>query len=125
MAPACNPGDRVAAHDACVEISGISCYERSACGTTIGCQREHAQCDGTPECNPGYGQVNACAPDSDCKTVTACGVTILCQKADPPCEGPAPICDPGDKQVSSQSECLQDAKCYARSVCNSTIWCTG
>jgi hypothetical protein len=37
-----------------------------------------------------------------------------------------PSCDQGDDQVASSSACLQDdARCYQRSMCNSTIWCTG
>lgn len=129
MAPACNEGDTsfTSQDKACIEITGLSCYARSACGTTIWCQRFDDSCDGYPVCPPGYAQVKACVPDSDCKTYSACGVTVICEKAPPPCLGPQPICDPGDKQVPTQSDCLQDdAKCYSRSNgCGYTIWCTG
>lgn len=37
-----------------------------------------------------------------------------------------PGCDTGDKEVSSPSACLQDdARCYDRTMCGATIWCTG
>lgn len=40
--------------------------------------------------------------------------------------GAVPVCEPGDTEVSSESECLQDdAYCYSRSLCGMTIWCTG
>jgi hypothetical protein len=126
MAPACDKGDRSFATStaACIEITGVSCYERSACGSTIWCQHTDIDnCDGLPACKPGWVEVKGCVPDSECEKVTACGKTIICQYM---CEGPQPICDPGDTQVASQSECLQDdAKCYSRSSCNFTIWCTG
>jgi hypothetical protein len=126
MAPACNQGDRSFASPdaACIEIAGVSCYERSACGSTVWCQHtEIDNCDAEPSCKPGWYQVKGCVPDSECEKVTVCGTSIICQYV---CEGPQPICDPGDTQVSSQSECLQDdAKCYSRTSCNFTIWCTG
>lgn len=128
--PECTPGDTQhdTATDACKEITGSSCYSRTACGETIWCQHtDTAQCAGYPSCPAGYGEVKACVPDSDCKKVSMCGATILCQKAAPPCAGPMPICDDGDTQVTSPSECLQDdARCYSRSnACGFTIWCTG
>lgn len=37
-----------------------------------------------------------------------------------------PVCDDGETQVDSESDCLaDDAVCYENSVCGSTIWCTG
>lgn len=38
-----------------------------------------------------------------------------------------PTCDePDDEIVSGPSECLQDdARCYSRTKCDQTIWCTG
>lgn len=37
-----------------------------------------------------------------------------------------PVCDAGHKQVASESGCLQDdGVCYSRSMCGTTIWCTG
>lgn len=126
MAPACNEGDRAFATSdaACIEVAGVSCYERSACGATIWCQHTDTdQCAAVPSCKPGWTEVKGCVPDSECEKVTVCGSTIICQYT---CEGPQPICDPGDTQVASQSQCLQDdAKCYSRTSCNYTIWCTG
>jgi hypothetical protein len=128
--PACTPGDTMYAsqEDACKEVAGSSCYAQSACGETIWCQHtDAAQCAGYPSCPAGYGEVKACVPDADCKKVSMCGATILCQKADPPCEGPMPVCDDGDTQIASPSQCLQDdARCYSRAnACGYTIWCTG
>jgi len=41
------------------------------------------------------------------------------------CRG-IPSCDSGDEQVSGPSACLQDdARCYQRAVCGTSIWCTG
>jgi hypothetical protein len=128
LAPACNAGDRSFASPdaACIEIAGVSCYERSACGATIWCQHTDTdQCAAVPSCKTGWVEVKGCVPDSECEKVTVCGASIICQRKD--CVGPAPLCDSGDTQVSSQSECLQDdAKCYSRSNgCGYTIWCTG
>ncbi len=37
-----------------------------------------------------------------------------------------PVCDSGEQQVDSESDCLQDdAVCYSNSMCGVTIWCTG
>jgi hypothetical protein len=67
--------------------------------------------------------VKHCTSNSDCIDVTVCGSTIHCMKH---CEGPQPICDPGDTQVASPSQCLQDdAVCYSRATCGVAIWCTG
>lgn len=126
MAPACNAGDETFASSdaACIEIAGMSCYERTACGSTIWCRHTDTdQCAAVPTCKPGWQEVKGCVPDSECEKVTVCGMSIICQNI---CEGPQPICDPGDTQVTSQSGCLQDdAKCYSRTTCGYTIWCTG
>ena len=38
----------------------------------------------------------------------------------------APRCDDGDTHVASSSDCAQDdARCYSRSTCGATIWCSG
>jgi hypothetical protein len=43
--------------------------------------------------------------------------------AGPPCVGG---CNAGDWQIESETACLQDdAVCYSREACGSTIWCTG
>lgn len=124
--PSCNAGDREFATSdaACQEIAGVSCYQRSACGTTMWCQHTDTdQCAAVPQCKSNWVEVKTCVPDAECEQVTVCGKTIICEYI---CEGPQPICDPGDTQVTSQSNCLQDdAKCYSRSSCNVTIWCTG
>lgn len=40
--------------------------------------------------------------------------------------GAVPRCDEGDLEVASSSGCLQDdARCYSRSLCGATVWCTG
>jgi hypothetical protein len=37
-----------------------------------------------------------------------------------------PACDPGDAWVANASGCAKDdARCYSRSACGATIWCTG
>lgn len=37
-----------------------------------------------------------------------------------------PACDGDDQRVANASACLQDdARCYTRSLCGQTIWCTG
>jgi hypothetical protein len=128
MAPACNAGDRAFASPdaACIEIAGVSCYERSACGSTIWCQHsETDNCEAVPSCKPGWVEVKGCVPDSECEKVTLCGTSIICQNADD-CLGPAPLCDQGDTQVATANDCPQDASCYSRSNgCGYTIWCTG
>jgi hypothetical protein len=125
MAPSCNEGDTSFASSdaACIEITGMSCYERSACGSTIWCQHSDTACQDAPTCKPGWAEVKGCVPDSECEKLTVCGKSIICQNI---CEGPQPVCDPGDTQVANQTECLQDdAKCYSRTSCSYTIWCTG
>jgi hypothetical protein len=124
--PECNEGDRKFASSdaACQEIAGVSCYERSVCGAKIWCQHTDTdQCAAVPSCKASWFEVKSCVPDSECEKVTVCGKTITCQYL---CEGPQPICDQGDTQVKSQSDCMQDdAKCYSRTTCDYTIWCTG
>ncbi len=125
--PECDAGDTKYAsqEDACKETAGSSCYSRAACGETVWCQHFEGQCAGYPSCPAGYDEVKACVPDTDCRHVTVCGATILCQAGPRPCA--TPLCDPGDTQVASSSDCLQDdARCYSRtSPCGATIWCTG
>src|SRR5688500_12357129 len=68
MAPACNEGDEPFASSdaACIEIAGMSCYERSACGSTIWCRHtETDQCAAVPSCKSGWTQVKGCVPDSE------------------------------------------------------------
>jgi hypothetical protein len=66
-------------------------------------------------------------------TLVACGGTAEAPSQDSQditggdtfqCEG-FPACDDGDTQVPSSSDCLQDdATCYERTLCGTTIWCT-
>jgi hypothetical protein len=125
LAPACDQGDRSFASPdaACIEIAGVSCYERTACGATIWCQHTDTSCKALPTCKPGWFQTaKGCEPDSNCEKVTLCGTTIICQEM---CEGPQPLCDDGDREVGGPSGCPSDASCYSRSNgCGFTIWCT-
>ena len=128
--PECNPGDEKwsSEADACREIAGfVGCYSQTSCGETIWCTQSVSVCAGYPSCPTGYVEVKGCVPDSDCTTATMCGATIICQRDESACLGPQPICDDGDTQVASASDCPQDdARCYSRSNgCGFTIWCTG
>jgi hypothetical protein len=124
--PACNEGDmEVDSSTGCLQDDAV-CYERELCGTTIWCT------------GPGYTQ---CMIDEDCAGGETCNTTDYC---DAPIGNPGalvactgrceasvdclavPVCDEGDTEVASESECLQDdAVCYERTECSVTIWCTG
>jgi hypothetical protein len=122
-APTCDPGDkRVASESACPQDTA-RCYDRSYCGQTIWCA--HPVCEGDPACPGDYVPVPSCQGSTDCIAQSVCGQVYYCARDLSLCDG-YPACDPGDTQVPSPSQCLQDdAVCYQRSVCGSTIWCTG
>jgi hypothetical protein len=93
------------------------------CGQTIWCTGAGEQCAAFPSCQGGWVEVSSCNT-KDCVPVTVCGTTILC-RPDAQCDG-YPSCDAGHTTVGSPAQCLQDdAVCYSRSLCGSTIWCTG
>ena len=76
-------------------------------------------------CPPGSNQVASCRPGADCFTSSFCGQPIYCESQTSQCDA-YPTCDPGHIQVGSPSQCFQDdAVCYPRSICGTTIWCTG
>ncbi len=122
-APSCDPGDsRVSSESAC-PLDQASCYDRTFCGQTIWCA--HVICRGRPECADGYRRVPSCKGTADCVTTSGCGETVSCARLEAHCDG-LPNCDPGDTQVASASQCLQDdATCYTRWACGTSIWCTG
>jgi hypothetical protein len=124
--PSCNEGDmEVGSSTECLQDDAV-CYERELCGTTIWCT------------GPGYTQ---CMVEDDCADGESCNTTDYC---DAPIDNPnalvactgrcealdnclaVPVCDEGDSEVGSESECLQDdAVCYEREMCGVSIWCTG
>lgn len=117
-APRCDDGHKQVPNEShCLQDDGY-CYSRALCGVTIWCTGGDIQCKALPVCPPGTYEVPDCW-SSKCTHVTMCGTTILCEQM---CEGPQPICDAGDVQVSGPNECL--SKCYSRSTCGFTIWCT-
>ena len=124
-APSCDSGDtRVARESACPQDA--PCYNRSLCGQTIWCSGT-TYCAGIPYCPVGYVQVASCLSQGtgDCVKETVCGSTILCRRDLSQCDG-LPSCNPGETQVASSSQCLQDdAVCYQASACGVSIWCTG
>jgi hypothetical protein len=76
--PECDAGDLEVASCG----SGGDCYSRTACGTTITCQRPYANCKALPTCDAGDPQVldfdDCKTADSDCYSRTTCGITIWC-----------------------------------------------
>ena len=71
---------------------------------------------------PARRRCRAALPVRTARRTRSCGVTIYCIGV----RRPGADLRSGDTQVSSQSDCLQDdAKCYSRTTCNFTIWCTG
>lgn len=83
--PSCDAGDE--------QVSGcpnggpsnvISCYPRSACGTTITCLHRSG-CPALPQCDPGDKQVGDASqcfqnPPLSCYSRDLCGVTITCAR---------------------------------------------
>jgi|GEM_PF-3212756 len=123
-APTCDLGDtRVSSESACLQDEA-HCYDRTLCEQTIWCAGT-AVCAGAPSCPLGYVEAPGGCTTKDCVQSTVCGSTIMCQRDLSQCDG-YPSCNPGDTQVPSPSQCLQDdATCYQRYVCGTTIWCTG
>jgi hypothetical protein len=85
----CDPGDsEIASKDDCPE--NASCYENSACCSTIWCARYEPNCDAFPSCQSDEEEVSECAEEATCTSRELCGNAILCQKK----EG---SCDPDDE----------------------------
>jgi hypothetical protein len=123
----CDQGDQNLGGAGACAPDASRCYTKSLCKITIRCAGPpQAVCAGYPSCKAGYQQVAACPNDgTPCVTETMCGAAILCAQIPVMCEA-YPSCDLGHWEVPSQSQCLQDdAVCYSRSLCGTTIWCTG
>ena len=77
--PSCDTGDTPVA--SCPGGTGVSCYPRTVCGTTITCLHKDA-CKALPSCNAGDKEVTAvdtCTkPGVTCYSRTACNFTIYC-----------------------------------------------
>ncbi len=107
---------------------GKTCYTKETCGATVYCASNVA-CP-RPRCDAN--QIEVAGPESCSKSrpctprSNGCGLTIWCAPDEITCDG-LPSCDPGDRTVSSPSQCVSGpgAVCYSRSVCGSTIWCNG
>lgn len=82
--PACNKGDTVVSMCPASTPAGVklTCYTRSACGTTISCVHPDSACTSLPQCQAGDVEVTAidtCSkPGIDCYPVTECNFTIHC-----------------------------------------------
>jgi hypothetical protein len=123
-APACDPGDTKVANESACAQDDATCYSRSTCGAKIRCSGG-TTCAAVPSCPPDYIEAPNGCTNQDCIKSTVCGKTITCQRDLSQCDG-YPVCNPGDTQVASSSQCLQDdATCYQRWACGSSIWCTG
>jgi hypothetical protein len=124
--PSCDPWDDVVVNQASCLQDDARCYARSMCGSTVWCTgRSPIDCEAYPECPDGAVQVSSCDPGPNwCTSVTLCGTTIHCESF-ANCMA-FPSCDEGDSVVPSESACLlDDARCYPRTMCGSTIWCSG
>jgi hypothetical protein len=79
--PTCDGGDKQVT--ACPGLTGVTCYDRTACGTTILCMHEES-CKGLPACDPGDAEVidiDTCSkPGASCYSRTKCSFTIWCEK---------------------------------------------
>ncbi len=77
--PSCDKGDTQV--KSCPGGTGISCYPRTLCGSTITCMHRDA-CLALPECDPGDKEVvdiSTCKqPGAACYSRTACNFTIWC-----------------------------------------------
>ena len=111
--PTCDEGhEEIEDEGACLQDDAV-CYERSLCGYSSWCTGPASSCAPL-----------ACAPEEVAIDSDEDGCTDTCV-APEECEA-FPSCDEGHQAVASATECLQDdAVCYERSLCGSTIWCTG
>lgn len=79
--PQCDQGDTQV--KSCPGGTGISCYPRSVCGSTITCMHRDA-CLALPECDLGDKEVvdiNTCKQaGAQCYSRTACNFTLWCSK---------------------------------------------
>lgn len=62
--------------------SGVTCYPRTVCGSTIQCVHHEASCTALPSCQPGDIEVTSISTCSmkgvACYAVTECNYTIHC-----------------------------------------------
>lgn len=117
--PICGPDETEIASEAECP-AGASCYENSACCSTIWCARPQVQCAAVPTCTGGSFEVAECPEDTLCTPQTLCGTTIVCQELGPQCDA-YPSCPEGTVEVD---ECPQDVSCSTQSICGTTIQCT-
>jgi hypothetical protein len=82
--PTCDKGDATVSMCPASTPVGIhlSCYTRSACGSTISCVHPESACTALPQCTVGDIEVTAidtCSkPGISCYPVTECNFTIHC-----------------------------------------------
>ena len=81
--PRCDMGDMEVA--SCPDggpNSGLTCYPRTLCGSTIHCLHHEASCTALPSCQPGDIEVTSISTCSmkgvNCYAVTECNYTIHC-----------------------------------------------
>lgn len=77
--PTCDAGDKQVTQ--CSDATGVTCYNRSMCGSTILCMHQE-QCKALPTCDAGdqpYGTYSSCQQSgSPCYSRTVCATTIWC-----------------------------------------------
>jgi hypothetical protein len=81
--PVCDKGDVTSPCPASTPVGvRLSCYSRTACGTTISCVHPESACTALPHCQAGDVEVTAidtCSkPGISCYPVTECNFTIHC-----------------------------------------------
>lgn len=74
--PTCDGGDK----QVTTCPAGATCYQRSACGTTITCAEPEVNCAAVPACDAGDVQVTDVGQCNkvSCYSRTVCGTTIWC-----------------------------------------------
>lgn len=82
--PTCDAGDKQVTQ--CSDGVGVSCYNRSMCGSTILCMHQE-QCKALPTCDAGdtpYATYATCQQSGKaCYSRTTCGTTIWCANTAP------------------------------------------
>ena len=109
--PSCDPGDKQMGPGPCPP--GISCYQRSACCSTITCLSLKS-CGPPPTCNPGDIQIGGTC-NYPCYTVSSCSGSVNCLPVYPSWDGG--VFDGGGSACNPSAEYYRHYLGYSASQC--------